>query len=246
MSTSSEPKPCVGCGYCCILTPCVYSLAAYGKLDCPALRWNGQRYVCDHAGDWRQELGIGAGCCSTLQTWRHDVRKRRIPSPRERGIGAMGIYLDGATRGKPHLPRVGKADALIEHYQAKEVETYLARRILDCDYPVPDTGPVLIIVMRRNPLFDAALYVDEKEHRYLQEYPQELAVPHDLKPLRYLLVPREIADELAYPKPKKARLPEGEKNEQSADRIDAPAKEGAAGPTGASALPTGGGESSDP
>lgn len=196
MSNEPEPRPCVGCGYCCILSPCVYSLAKYGELDCPALYWNGQQYRCGEVKDWGVHLAIGAGCCSSLNSWRHDVRERRKPTPRERGLGFMGIYLDGAVAGKARLPQLGKADALKLHYDAKEIGTELGTRLLQADYPVPDEGPVLVIVVWRNPYFDAALYVDEKEHEYLRKYPGELAQREDRVPPRYLLVPRQYADEL--------------------------------------------------
>lgn len=67
---------CVGCGYCCIKVPCTRSLATFGKLDCPALVWNGERYRCAMAEEWGAELYMGEGCCAALNTWRLDVRNR--------------------------------------------------------------------------------------------------------------------------------------------------------------------------
>jgi hypothetical protein len=68
-------RRCVGCGYCCIKVPCAQSLHTWGKRDCPALVWNGKRYICEKAGQW-SELYIGEGCCASLNTWRLDVRNR--------------------------------------------------------------------------------------------------------------------------------------------------------------------------
>lgn len=220
MVKEAKPKPCVGCGYCCILSPCVYSLAKYGELDCPALAWDGQRYRCGEAKEWGKQLGIGAGCCcSCLNLWRHDVRERRRPTPRERGLVTMGVYLDGSTDGRARLPQIGKADALIQHYEAKEVDPEIGQRILQADYPVPDEGPVLVIVVRRNPYFDAALYVDEPEHAYLRKYPGELSGnPMDKKPLRYLLVPRRFADPLCGHRAR-TKKKEPEKIEQESEQL---------------------------
>ena len=80
-------RPCVGCGYCCITARCSASVRIWPSSnieDCPALIWNGTRYVCDlmlkngkMGFDYRQELYEGAGCCSGLNSWRSDVKVRR-------------------------------------------------------------------------------------------------------------------------------------------------------------------------
>lgn len=78
---------CVGCGYCCLKTPCVAAVRLYGSgiTECPKLVWNetAQRYFCDlmlipgPVGDgYREELYAGAGCCCGLNSWRKDIRKR--------------------------------------------------------------------------------------------------------------------------------------------------------------------------
>jgi hypothetical protein len=78
-------KPCVGCGYCCIKTPCgvAQRLHNRGIERCPELHWDGSRYVCqlttkdgEIGENYRKELYIGAGCCSGLNTWRKDVKPR--------------------------------------------------------------------------------------------------------------------------------------------------------------------------
>ncbi|MFN4148582.1 MAG: hypothetical protein ACK4E4_03430 [Rhodocyclaceae bacterium] len=40
--------PCNGCGVCCALTPCPLSRLSLRHRDgsCPALTWQGERYVC--------------------------------------------------------------------------------------------------------------------------------------------------------------------------------------------------------
>lgn len=71
---------CVGCGFCCIKTPCDVARRIYGPIsECPKLRWNGERYVCELVElpgqlgeDYRKELHIGAGCCAGLNSWRGD------------------------------------------------------------------------------------------------------------------------------------------------------------------------------
>lgn len=79
-------KECVGCGYCCIKTPCDAARRLYpGVRSCPQLLWieEDSRYKCGLmmiAGPvgqgYRAELYAGAGCCSGLNSWRQDVKKR--------------------------------------------------------------------------------------------------------------------------------------------------------------------------
>jgi len=78
-------KPCVGCGYCCITTPCYVSRRIYGDgiEGCPELEWIGTRYICKLCNRgtlserYKEELFIGAGCCSNLNSWRKDVKPRK-------------------------------------------------------------------------------------------------------------------------------------------------------------------------
>jgi hypothetical protein len=112
---------------------------------------------------------------------------------------------------------VGKADVLLRCYGATELEDDLARRILDCGYPDDDTCPVLVIVIRRNLAFDVALYVDEREHWYWQQRFGEMDRWASLEPLRFLLLTRGIADELAGLKKQGKKPPEkGAKNNEQA------------------------------
>lgn len=81
---------CIGCGYCCITDPCGASKRLYGNIkECPQLLWNENknRYACGlmliqgPIGDgYKKELSEGAGCCSSLNTWRKDVRQRTAES----------------------------------------------------------------------------------------------------------------------------------------------------------------------
>ena len=70
---------CVGCGYCCIKCQCCVSTLLYGlRHPCPALEWNGERYICKHAEEYKESLWIGEGCPSSLNSWRLDVKRREI------------------------------------------------------------------------------------------------------------------------------------------------------------------------
>ena len=72
-------RPCVGCGYCCKKRPCPLAMITY-RLEpgdkCPELYWNGEKYRCGKAVEWGTALAIGAGCSSSLNSWRKDVRYR--------------------------------------------------------------------------------------------------------------------------------------------------------------------------
>lgn len=78
-------KECVGCGYCCIKTMCAVGEWVHGSVEerCPYLVWNGARYDCKIAKDYAEHLHIGAGCCSSLNTWRQDVHQREENEPWE-------------------------------------------------------------------------------------------------------------------------------------------------------------------
>ncbi len=79
------PKPCVGCGYCCLKKTCTFGAARHPGSEegrCPELYWNGSRYLCrvmdlPRTGDYyRMELRAGAGCVTSLNPWRVEVRER--------------------------------------------------------------------------------------------------------------------------------------------------------------------------
>ena len=73
---------CVGCGWCCSVAPCPYSMTKYCVTHpCPALYWDGERYRCADVEDLRLTgcCAIGAGCSSTLfNAWR-GLKIRRRP-----------------------------------------------------------------------------------------------------------------------------------------------------------------------
>jgi hypothetical protein len=76
MRRLGNPKvyDCVGCGFCCLTVTCVHG---HGT-PCEDLEWNGSRYVCKLVGDpaVAYSLGIGKGCCCSMNNWREDVRER--------------------------------------------------------------------------------------------------------------------------------------------------------------------------
>lgn len=67
-------------------TPCDASRRLYGSIkECPQLIWDDEnnRYQCGLmlipgliGEGYRQELYAGAGCCSSMNSWRKDVKKR--------------------------------------------------------------------------------------------------------------------------------------------------------------------------
>lgn len=90
-------NPCVGCGYCCLKAPCSAASRIFGDYvrPCPFLEWRESRYYCkltetnsDQKWDYRQELAIGAGCCSSLNTWRTDVKNR---TPKEDNVNMFSL-----------------------------------------------------------------------------------------------------------------------------------------------------------
>ena len=82
-------RPCVGCGYCCLLARCAISFTAEGEhylepgepLEadaCPWLRWDSRRYRCSIADKYPEGLAIGAGCCSPLNSIRRGFLAARL------------------------------------------------------------------------------------------------------------------------------------------------------------------------
>lgn len=87
---SHKFRPCVGCGYCCRKAFCPaaaerHGLPALNKryregLGCPELLWDGKRYWCQLALEdeelGREQLYVGVGCCSPLNTDRKKIRDK--------------------------------------------------------------------------------------------------------------------------------------------------------------------------
>ena len=72
-------RPCVGCGYCCKTAVCVVGqifLKTGPHPPCPGLEHNGERYRCKIAEEHGEELAIGAGCCSPLNSERQIMIRR--------------------------------------------------------------------------------------------------------------------------------------------------------------------------
>ena len=80
-------RPCIGCGYCCTKSTCMYGNHLHPGLHdkiCPELLWDGTRHVCKpmlqpgKAGeDCRLALYAGEGCCSNLNSWRREPLQDR-------------------------------------------------------------------------------------------------------------------------------------------------------------------------
>ena len=93
-------NPCIGCGYCCISVPCDTSRRIYsnGVTQCPELEWNGERYICKlttgHLSErYKEELYIGKGCCSNLNSWRKEVKPRReVDLPKNKIISLDPLF----------------------------------------------------------------------------------------------------------------------------------------------------------
>ena len=76
-------KPCIGCGHCCIKSPCSYELMKHGDRDeiCPELIWSVEdnRYICKailNNPKVARALYAGEGCCANMNSWRWDVKER--------------------------------------------------------------------------------------------------------------------------------------------------------------------------
>jgi len=83
---------CIGCGFCCLKAPCEAARRIYGGgvTLCPALEWNGSRHVCslmllpNPLGEqFKSELYAGAGCCSGLNSWRHEPLQNRLEQKKD-------------------------------------------------------------------------------------------------------------------------------------------------------------------
>lgn len=85
-----KARACMGSGYCCVKSQCIFSVEAHGRLQpgkvCPSLLWNGERHLCElmqeGLGKFTDEyvkrtLAEGEGCCSPLNSWRREPLKDR-------------------------------------------------------------------------------------------------------------------------------------------------------------------------
>lgn len=71
--------PCLGCGYCCKKAICMVGQDQF-RLEptarCSGLRHDGERYRCELADTFREELYIGEGCPCSLNSDRSKLKKR--------------------------------------------------------------------------------------------------------------------------------------------------------------------------
>lgn len=94
---TSGVKPCVGCGYCCMTAMCIHGYMLLKKVEvpCPLLFWSEEqnRYLCRKAivdKNFAKAIGVGAGCCSPLNSWRKDVRRRDRNERRNENYASAG------------------------------------------------------------------------------------------------------------------------------------------------------------
>lgn len=100
---------CIGCGYCCLQSPCAVSVSVYGITSlCPALHWNEyrKRYLCSIFKIAVNQFS-DEGCSSSLNSWRKGVRtghvkkkyrkhvERRLEIEKERASETQTIAVSG-------------------------------------------------------------------------------------------------------------------------------------------------------
>jgi hypothetical protein len=60
-----------------MVVPCFRAFHEFFReMDCPALVWDGARYVCLMAAAWGDSLAIDEGCDTPANPWRKNVRQR--------------------------------------------------------------------------------------------------------------------------------------------------------------------------
>lgn len=96
-SSNLEPAPvsaCIRCGYCCWKVPCYLGEIAYQDTDhalCKYLTWTGTEHACglltlvtESPADYHlvaRLIHVGAGCCSSCNTWRREPLRDRTKTP---------------------------------------------------------------------------------------------------------------------------------------------------------------------
>jgi len=105
-------EPCVGSGYCCKKVPCHVAFEVLGDVEapCPALVWSDDddRYYCGVVLDSerygvdsefvRRSLGIGAGCCSSMNDDHRKAISPYLSDPRVQdliGLDKRRAYMRG-------------------------------------------------------------------------------------------------------------------------------------------------------
>lgn len=127
----AKDAQCVGCGYCCRRAPCAAAFRVYGPVtECPALQYDAdrKRYFCElcrlpgSIGEkYREELGVGAGCCSALfNTDRENIPEPAVPAPEPKLDRQLRAFLHAMGRMGPFGPS-GDLLWLVVHGAAKEL-----------------------------------------------------------------------------------------------------------------------------
>ena len=78
---------CIGSGYCCWKAPCMLAQRVHGPVSgpCPSLVFDKGRHWCGEVLKADEDdklkiidnLAIGAGCCSSLNSWRREPIRDR-------------------------------------------------------------------------------------------------------------------------------------------------------------------------
>ncbi len=88
---------CVGCGYCCLQSPCAVSVSIYGITGlCPALHWreSRKRYLCSIFKVAVKQFS-DEGCSSSLNSWRKEIKIRVEAEQKANEISKVSICSKG-------------------------------------------------------------------------------------------------------------------------------------------------------
>lgn len=182
------PRPCVGCGYCCKVAPCIPGFMVYGPgKPCGALRWDARagRYLCGIVLDepertrdrLKEQMAIGAGCSSPLF---NEERERMIMSRKQMKDTHAGVRL------VERLDGVLSLDELRRRLKDGDVE-YLRRQSVTrslCRTRAPDGTWVYMVVNRKEKSIITILTQELAENLYREigRDPRELQLePPDPK-----------------------------------------------------------------
>jgi hypothetical protein len=79
-------RPCLHCGFCCLLTPCGFGRTIPNTGGCEHLVKHGDgTYTCGEYDrivngsdeSWKIAPAFGAGCCSPMNQMRRDLEKKQ-------------------------------------------------------------------------------------------------------------------------------------------------------------------------
>lgn len=148
------PRPCVGCGYCCKVAPCIPGFLVYGPAKpCGALRWDEEagRYFCGIVLDepertkdkLKERMAIGAGCSSPLFNTERERTIEMQKSKRKETHAAARLV--------ERLDAVLSMEELKKRLVSDQVE-YLMRQSVTrsiCRTRAPDKSWVYMVVNRK-------------------------------------------------------------------------------------------------